>query len=126
MRTKRVSSQEEEFMKSSVKTGLGAVFAITLCWVIFLTFQTEVDAKSVTTLEGAKFDVSISLKDNLKIYIGKDVFVHLRSGKTIQGYVKSIGSDFIHLEKLAGRDFYDALIRIEDISALEVKFRDIK
>lgn len=126
MRTKRVSSQEEEFMKSSVKTGLGAVFAITLCWVIFLTFQTEVDAKSVTTLEGAKFDVSISLKDNLKIYIGKDVFVHLRSGKTIQGYVKSIGSDFIHLEKLAGRDFYDALIRIEDISALEVKVRDIK
>jgi len=113
-------------MKSSVKTGLGAVFAITLCWVIFLTFQTEVDAKSVTTLEGAKFDVSISLKDNLKIYIGKDVFVHLRSGNPIQGYVKSIGSDFIHLEKLAGRDFYDALIRIEDISALEVKFRDIK
>jgi hypothetical protein len=126
MRTKRVSSPEEEFMKRTIKTGLGAVFAITLCWVIFLTFQTEVYAKSVTTLEGAKLDVSISLKDNLKFYVGKDVFIHLRSGKTIQGYVKSVGSDFVHLEKLAGRDFYDALVRIEDISAMEVKFRDIK
>ena len=113
-------------MKRAIKTGLGTVFAVALCWVVFLTFQTEGYAKSVTTLEGAKFDVSTSLKDNLKVYVGKDVFVHLRSGKTIQGYVKSIGNDLVHLEKLAGRDFYDALIRIEDISAMEVKFRDIK
>jgi len=63
---------------------------------------------------------------NLKIYAGKDVFVHLRSGKTIQGYVKSVGNDFLHLEKLAGRDFYDVLIRMDDIGAIEVKFRDMK
>ena len=113
-------------MKHAIKTGLGTVFAVILSWVVFFTFLTEGYAKSVTTLEGVKFDVSVSLKDNLKGYIGKDVFVHLRSGKTIQGYVKSVGSDLVHFEKLAGRDFYDALIRIEDISAMEVKFRDIK
>jgi hypothetical protein len=32
----------------------------------------------------------------------------------------------MHVEKLAGKDFYDALIRIEDITAIEAKFRDLK
>jgi hypothetical protein len=44
----------------------------------------------------------------------------------LQGYVKSVGSGLLHLEKLAGKDFYDALLRIEDISAIEAKFRDMK
>jgi hypothetical protein len=66
------------------------------------------------------------MADNLKAYVGKDVTVHLRSGKTLQGYVKSVGSGLLHLEKLAGKDFYDALLRIEDISAIEAKFRDMK
>jgi len=117
----------KEFMKCAVKTVLEALFALMLRCVIFLTFQTDVYARSVTILDVPKFDVSTSMKDNLKsYYVGKDVYVHLRSGKTIQGYIKSVGSDLFHIEKLAGRDFYDALIRIEDISAMEVKFRDIK
>jgi small nuclear ribonucleoprotein (snRNP)-like protein len=76
--------------------------------------------------EGAAFDVAFSMKDNLKVLMGKDVYVHLRGGKTLQGFIKSVGDNMIHLEKLANRDFYDALVRIEDISAIEVKFRDMK
>lgn len=75
---------------------------------------------------GAKFEVSYSMTENLKIYIGKEVLIHLRSGKTLKGYVKAVGDQVVHLEKLAERDFYDALIRIDDISAIGVKFRDIK
>jgi ferredoxin-fold anticodon binding domain-containing protein len=86
----------------------------------------QAHAKTVTALEGVGFDTSASLKDTLKAHVGKDVVVHLRSGKTLQGYVKSVGDHFLHLEKLAGREFYDALVRIEDISAIEVKFRDLK
>lgn len=32
--------------------------------------------KKVTALEGAKFDINVSLADNLKIYTGKDVLVY--------------------------------------------------
>ncbi len=88
--------------------------------------RADAQAKSVTATEGAKFDVQNPLGDNLKRFLGKDVYVHLRSGKTLQGYVKSVGDHFVHLEKLAGRDFFDALIRIEDISAIEAKFRELK
>jgi hypothetical protein len=37
-----------------------------------------------------------------------------------------VGDHFLHLERLAGRDFYDALVRIEDISAVEARFREMK
>jgi len=87
---------------------------------------TGAQAKAVTPIEGVKFEVQQALGDNLKLFVGKDVLVHLRSGKTFQGYVKSVGDHFVHLEKLAGRDFYDVLIRIDDISAIEAKFRDLK
>ena len=80
---------------------------------------------TVTESKESRFVVSASLNDNLEIFAGKDVHVHLRSGKTFQGNVKSIGNIFVHIEKLAGRDFFDALIRIEDISAIEAKFRDM-
>jgi hypothetical protein len=111
-------------MRRTNKIRLEVIIAVVLFSLLFLGLQAE--ARSILTIEGVKFDVSASLKDNLKFFTGKDVFVHLRSGKTLQGYVKAVGNDFVHIEKLAGRDFYDAFIRIEDISAMEAKFRDLK
>ena len=101
---------------------LGIVFVLAALLVMAPVAQ----ARSVTPLADAKFDTAASVKDNLKTCIGKDVVVHMRSGKSFQGYVKAIGDHLIHLEKLSGRDFYDALIRIEDINALEIKFREMK
>lgn len=100
--------------------------AVMLMAVMYVS-PAAAQARSVTLVEGAKYDTSSSLKDNLKIYVGKDVVVHLRSGKSFQGYIKAVGDHLIHVEKLAGgRDFYDALIRIEDITAIESKFREMK
>ena len=113
-------------MRRTNKISLKVIIVAALVSLLFLGLYVEAEAKSIVPIEGPKFDVSLSMKDNLKLFIGKDVFVYLRSGKTFQGYVKAVGNDFIHLEKLAGRDFYDAFIRIEDISAMEAKFRDMK
>ena len=115
-------------MKKKIRFCLMAALAVMVCLGISLFFQADAQAqqKKITALEGVKFDNAASLADNIKTFAGRDVFVHLRSGKAIQGYVKSVGNGLLHLEKLAGRDFYDALIRIEDISAIEAKFRDMK
>ena len=113
-------------MRRTNNIRLEIIIAVVLFSLLFLGLQAEAEAKSIVSIEGSKFDVSVSMKDNLKLFTGKDVFIHLRSGKTLQGYVKAVGNDFVHLEKLAGRDFYDAFIRIEDISAIEAKFRDMK
>jgi hypothetical protein len=108
------------------KIRLEVMMIVVLFSLLFLGLQAEAEAKSAAPIEGAKFNVSVSLKDNLKTLIGKDVVVNLRSGKTHQGFVKAVGDDFVHLEKLSGRDFYDALVRIADISSIELKFRDMK
>ena len=114
-------------MKRASMIASAAVLAVFLFTAIFIVSTASAQTKSAGTVQGAKFEVSFSMKENLKAYIGKDVLIHLRSGKTFQGYVKAVGDQAVHLEKLAGgRDFYDALIRIDDISAIETKFRDMK
>ena len=102
------------------------VLAIALSWFFLVPLQAQAQAKKPSPVEGASFDSSAAMADNLKIYIGKDVIVHLRSGKSFQGYVKSVGNGFVHIEKIASRDFYDALVRTDDISAVEARFREMK
>ncbi len=113
-------------MKRKTKIAPWAGFVFVWLAAAVLVFAPVSQARSVVPVEGAAFNVSQSINDNLKIYTGKEVVIHLRSGKSFQGYVKSVGNHYIHLEKLSGRDFYDALIRMEDISAMEAKFRDMK
>jgi len=104
----------------------GAAIALLFVSAPHLSDVAGAEGRKASQVEGASFDTSFALKDNLKTFTGKEVYVHLRSGKTLQGYVKSVGDHFLHLEKLSGRDFYDALVRIDDISAIEARFRDIK
>lgn len=112
-------------MRKGITFSLAAVFGVAACFAISIYSPLEAQTKKITAVEGVKFDTSVSMADNLKTFIGKDVIVHLRSGKTVQGYVKAVGT-FLHLEKISGKDFYDALVRMDDISAMEVKFRDMK
>jgi small nuclear ribonucleoprotein (snRNP)-like protein len=113
-------------MNRKARLYLMAVLVAVISWGMFVVFHADALAGAVTPLEGAKFETSQSLDDNLKLYTGKNIHVHLKSGKTIQGYVKSVGNHLLHIEKIEGRDFYDALVRIEEISAFEAKFRDMK
>ena len=113
-------------MRKPARMVLLVVAAVISFSPALLVSVTEAQAGSLTAIEGVKFDVQSALRDNLKLFTGRDVYVHLRSGKTFQGYVKAVGDHFVHVEKLAARDFFDVLIRIEDISAIEAKFRDFK
>jgi hypothetical protein len=113
-------------MKKSMKVRMSVINAVILCSALVLLLHAGAEARSVVAVEGAAFDVSVSMKDNLEVYTGKNVVLHLRSGKALEGYVKSIGNEFVHLEKLAGKDFYDALIRLDDINAIEARFRQLR
>lgn len=113
-------------MRGKAMFAVAAVLGLVVFFTISICSPLDAQMKKVMSLEGVKFDTSSSMADNLKSHAGKDVTVHIRSGKTIQGYVKSVGNGLVHMEKIAGRDFYDVLIRIEEISAVEIKFRDMK
>jgi hypothetical protein len=94
--------------------------------LIFVNYPVTAQARSLSNVKDASFSVSATIRENLNNYMGREVVIYLSSGKSFQGYVKNVGDDLIHLEKIAGKDFYDALIRIENITAIEAKFREMK
>ncbi len=109
-------------MKKVKMLGSVGVVMVILVSVMFLTPPAKVQAQ-ILPIEGRSYDVSKSLRDTLESFIGKNIYIQLRSGTTYRGFLKAVGKKFIHLEKIANKDYFDALIRIDDISAIEVQFR---
>ncbi|MCK5405457.1 MAG: hypothetical protein KAI75_09485 [Desulfobulbaceae bacterium] len=106
----------------------------TLCMTLTIVFSAVllllsngVEAKQqVVPVEGVGYNVNASMADNLKSLVGKKVYVTIDSGKVISGIVKEIGNHLLHLEKLDGKDYFDALIRLEEIIAIDTRFRNFK
>lgn len=83
-------------------------------------------AANVVAIDGMAYNVQFSLTDNLKSFVGKKVTVTLASGSSFAGKVKEVGQHLLHLERLDGKDFNDALIRIDTIIAIDARFWDFK
>jgi len=112
--------------KSKIVVSVGLALTIIFYVAVFM-LPAEAEAKTeIVAIEGISYSVNSSLSDNLKSLIGKKVYVTLDSGKTFTGFVKEVGDHLMHLEKLEGKDYFDALLRIEDISAIETRFREIQ
>jgi len=73
--------------------------------------------------ENVQLNASIPLADNLIALKGKTVSVSLSSGQTMTGVVKEVQNNLLHLEKLSQKEFYDALIGVDQIVAIEVRAR---
>lgn len=112
-------------MMKQLKKFCSAILILLFFSVLFLTAPGKVEAGTVL-LEGIKYEVNSSLEDNLKLFVGKKVFVTLDSGKSFAGVIKEVGSHLMWLEKLEGKEFFDALIRINSITAIDTRFRDLK
>jgi len=106
-------------MVGSVGLSLTILFYVT---ILLLPMDAEAKTK-VATIEGISYNVNSSLTDNLKSLVDKRVSATLNSGKTFTGLVKEVGNHLVHLKKIEGKEYFDALIRIEDISAIDARFR---
>jgi hypothetical protein len=73
--------------------------------------------------EAVQFNANTTLADNLTALKGKTVTVALSSGQTITGMVGEVKGNLLHLVKLSQKDFYDALVVLDHISAIETKVR---
>jgi len=74
----------------------------------------------------AKFEIKASagIADILKDRIGKRTIIRTQSGEDIEGTVVTVGNSVVHVEKLAGKEFYDAVINIDRISAVIIRVRN--
>ena len=112
--------------KSMIVVSVGLTVTI-LFYAAILMLPAKVEAATkVVAIEGISYNVNSSMVDNLKSLSGKKVYVTLDSGETFAGFVKEVGDHLMHLEKLDGKDYFDALIRIENINAINTRFRNIQ
>lgn len=100
-----------------MKAGRIAVAALAL---VFCLMVSQVFA------EEGKFDLNAGagFKEILKDQMGKRVSIKLDGGEEMEGTVTRVGDQLVHISKLSRRDFYDAVVRIDRISAVIIKVRD--
>ena len=72
-----------------------------------------------------ELNVAFGLADTLRQAEAEKckVSLRLRGGQNVDGIVGAVGDHFVVLTRLTGREFFDALVRLDDISALEVQVR---
>ena len=51
------------------------------------------------------------------------IIVHLRGGTDLTGTVGPIGSHSVIIKALSGREFYDAYVRFDAVTSIEVQTR---
>jgi hypothetical protein len=59
----------------------------------------------------------------LKARVGKPVTLHLASGATLTGNVAEVRDQAVVLKGLSGREFSDAIVRLDVIEAIEARAR---
>lgn len=86
----------------------------------------EEKARCASSTVGDRFRLHTAdtIKSSLERQIGQEVGVKLLCGEEMSGTVSKIGDSLIHLSALEGREFYDAAIRLDKISAVIVRVRE--
>jgi len=95
-----------------------SVFVIAMCWTM-----TSIPAAAADEAKYELKALAATIKDVLAEQTGKRVIVRLESGENLEGTVTRVGDSVVHIAKVSGRDFYDAVVRIDRISAVLFKVR---
>ncbi|HEX9742571.1 MAG TPA: hypothetical protein VGA17_07245 [Nitrospiraceae bacterium] len=59
----------------------------------------------------------------LERHLGQRVTVNLVGGGELQGAVSKVGTTSLYITELTGREFFDAVVRLDHISAVVAKMR---
>ena len=65
-----------------------------------------------------------AIKVNLERQVGKRVRIRLVSGQEVEGTVVAVGTAAVHVARLGGgQDFFDAVVRLDQVAAVVVRVR---
>lgn len=81
------------------------------------------DAQKLPVIKITDYN-SFTVAGVLDANVGKEVEVTLSTGATFKGKLVGVGARAIHLGKLSGRDFYDAVIDKGAIVAVALRVRE--
>lgn len=119
------TTEEWTIMKRSRRMKVpGAVIAAAMILgVSLLLMAASVPAAEPEGKQAVQFNVNLTMADNLVALKGRTVTVTLSSGQAVTGIVSDVKGNLLHLTKLSQKDFYDALVAVDRICAIETKVR---
>lgn len=91
-----------------------------LTFVIGLILLAPVLAAEEPALQVSQVD---TVRAVLAKHTGERVTVKLDSGEELSGKVQSVGDHVAHLSELSGKEFYDAVIDLDEIAAVIIRVR---
>lgn len=93
--------------------------------LLLLSLGTGLAAFDLHAAEVVKLDVQSSdtVKSILLRQTGKQVKLRLRNGEELGGVVTKVGDNVVQLSELTGKEFFDAAVSLDAISAVIVRAR---
>ena len=70
-----------------------------------------------------KVEKADTIRSFLEQHVSERVTVKISSGEDITGKVESVGDHVVHLSQLSGKEFYDAVVNLDEIAAVIVRAR---
>lgn len=67
------------------------------------------------------YEPSDTIASILKKQVGQRVELRIEGSEKISGKVEAVGEKTVHLSALAGQEFYDAVVSIEEITAVVIR-----
>ena len=82
-------------------------------------------ALAMNAADEAKLSVgkSDTVRTVLSQQVGKKVTIKLDSGEELGGTVRSVGDKVVHLGELTGKEFYDAVVDLDEVAAVIVRVK---
>jgi hypothetical protein len=122
-REKLKRSERRRAMKALKGKGYAAGFALMALLLAHPVVTPQTAQAAAAPKEFVQLNAAIPPADNLIAMKGRTVAVSLSSGQIMTGIVKEVQNNLLHLEKLSQKEFFDALIRVDQIIAIEVRVR---
>ncbi len=91
--------------------------------IVFFSMLAAVPAGSWAEEAAFKLKPSETMREVLAEYSGKLLALRLESGEEIEGTVTMVGNSLVQISKLTGKEFYDAVVSIDKISAVRIRTR---
>lgn len=93
--------------------------------LVVLAGLAAIPAPGISAQE-VKFELkaSTTMREVLAENTGKKVALRLASGDEIEGTVTMVGNALAHISRLSGKEFYDAVVSIDKITAIRMRMRD--
>jgi hypothetical protein len=91
--------------------------------VLLLSAATLVESAPATAQDTPMEINADAIKVNLERQAGKRVRLRLVSGQDVEGTVVAVGTVGVHIARLTGMDFFDGVVRLDQIAAVIVRVR---